>query len=169
MIPPRKPFKAPLPPGRARIIPWASVMAGSLLTVVPMGATLPLMPPGGLLMLLAWRLLAPLALRRWAPAPLGFFDDLLSGQPLGSAVLLWTLACFLVDLFDQRTIFRAFLQDWAIAAAAIAMCLLGGRLLATPLGAHVDGVLLLQIMVSILAFPLAARLVAWVDRRRAPE
>ncbi|OWK32661.1 rod shape-determining protein MreD [Sphingomonas mucosissima] len=144
-------------------------MAGSLVTIVPAVATLPLLPPFGLLMLLAWRLLAPLALRRWAPALLGLFDDCLSGQPMGSATLLWTLSFFIVDLFDQRTIFRAFAQDWLIAAAAIALCLVGGRLLATPIGGHVDSMLLVQIAVSILLFPFAARMVAWVDRRRVVE
>ncbi|SEI97959.1 rod shape-determining protein MreD [Sphingomonas sp. OV641] len=144
-------------------------MAGSLVTIFPVAASLPLMPPCGLLMLLAWRLLAPLALRRWAPALLGLFDDCLSGQPMGSATLLWTLSFFLIDLFDQRTIFRAFAQDWLIAATAIALCLVGGRLLATPLGGHVDSVLVAQIAVSILLFPFAARIVAWVDRRRVVE
>jgi rod shape-determining protein MreD len=165
----RKPFQTPLPPARARALPWMTVMAGSLVTIVPIGTTLPLLPPFGLLMLLAWRLLAPLALRRWSPALLGLFDDCLSGQPLGSAMLLWTLSIFMIDLFDQRTIFRAFAQDWLIAAVAIAFCLIGGRLFATPLGAHVDSVLLAQMIVSILLFPLAARVVAWVDRRRAAE
>jgi rod shape-determining protein MreD len=165
----RKPFQTPLPPARARALPWMTVMAGSLVTIVPIGTTLPLLPPFGLLMLLAWRLLAPLALRRWSPALLGLFDDCLSGQPLGSAMLMWTLSIFMIDLFDQRTIFRAFAQDWLIAAVAIAFCLIGGRLFATPLGAHVDSVLLAQMIVSILLFPLAARVVAWVDRRRAAE
>lgn len=144
-------------------------MGGSLVTIFPVAATLPLLPPFGLLMLLAWRLLAPLALRRWAPALLGLFDDCLSGQPLGSAMLLWTLSFFMIDLFDQRTIFRAFAQDWLIAAVAIAICLVGGRLFATPLGGHVDSVLVAQIAVSILLFPFAARMVAWVDRRRVVE
>lgn len=169
MTPTLKPFEAPLQQSPARALPWATVMAGSLMTIVPVAATLPLLPPFGLLMLLAWRLLAPLALRRWAPALLGLFDDCLSGQPLGSSMLLWTLSFFLIDLFDQRTIFRAFTQDWLIAAVAIAFCLTGGRLLATPLGGHVDSMLLVQIAVSILLFPLAAWLVAWVDRRRAAE
>lgn len=163
------PFETPLPRSRARALPWATVMAGSLVTIFPVAASLPLMPPCGLLMLLAWRLLAPLALRRWAPALLGLFDDCLSGQPMGSATLLWTLSFFLIDLFDQRTIFRAFAQDWLIAATAIALCLVGGRLLATPLGGHVDSVLVAQIAVSILLFPFAARIVAWVDRRRVVE
>lgn len=151
---------------RARVLPWASVMAGSLLTVLPLGATLPLLPPFGLLTLLAWRLLAPLALRVWAPALLGFFDDLVSGQPAGSATLLWTLAYFLVDLMEARSGMRDFLQSWLMAAAAIALCLAGGRLVATPLHAHVDTVLLTQIVMSVLLFPLVAQLVAWVDRKR---
>ncbi|UVO49466.1 rod shape-determining protein MreD [Sphingomonas sp. SUN019] len=163
---PRKEFAPTLPPTRARLVPWVSVMAGSLVTAIPVAATFALLPPCGLLMLLAWRLLAPLALRRWAPALLGFFDDLVSGQPLGSAVLLWTLAFFLIDLFDQRTMFRDFLQDWAIAAAGIALCLIGGRIFASPLGAHVDSVLIVQIVISILLFPVAARIVAWIDRKR---
>lgn len=169
MIPPRKPFQRPLPPARARALPWLTVVAGSLITIVPVAATLPLLPPFGLLMLLAWRLLAPLALRPWAPALLGLFDDCLSGQPLGSAMLLWTLAAFLVDLVEQRTLFRSFVQDWLIAAVAIAFCLIAGRLLASPLGAHVDLVLVPQIVVTILLFPFAAWVIAWVDRRRAVE
>ena len=165
-MPTLKPFEARLQQSPARALPWVTVMAGSLMTIAPVAATLPLLPPFGLLMLLAWRLLAPLALRRWAPALLGLFDDCLSGQPMGSAMMLWTLSFFLIDLFDQRTIFRGFKQDWLIAAVAIASCLTVGRLLASPLGAHVDSVLLAQIAVSILLFPLAAWVVAWVDRRR---
>lgn len=168
MIPPTlAPFEEPLTPGRARLLPWATVMAGSLLTILPWSATLPLLPPAGLLMLLAWRLLAPLSLRTWAPALLGLFDDLVSGQPLGSAMLLWTLAYFLVDAIDARSGVRDFAQSWTIAAIAIALVLAGGRLVATPLGADVDGVLLLQIMMSVLLFPATARLVAWIDLRRA--
>lgn len=166
-LPARPPFEEPLGRGRARLLPWATVMVGSLVTILPWGATLPLLPPVGLLLLLSWRLLAPLSLRVWAPALLGLFDDLLSGQPLGSAMLLWTLAYFLVEAIDARSGVRDFKQSWAIAALAIAFVLLGGRLAATPLDAHVDSVLLLQIVISVLLFPAAARLVAWIDLRRA--
>ena len=97
------PFRRPLPPARARALPWASVVAGSVLTaLVPLVATVPLLPPFGLLLLLTWRLLAPLSLRRWAAAPLGLVDDLVSGQPLGSAVLLWSLCFLFIDLVEQR-------------------------------------------------------------------
>lgn len=167
MIPPaRAPIEETVARQRARALPWATVLAGSLVTALPIAATLPLLPPCGLLMLLAWRLLAPLSIRMWAPALLGLFDDLVSGQPLGSAMLLWQTGYFLIGALDRRNMPRGFLQDWAIAATICAFCLVAGRLVATPLGAHVDGVLLAQVMITILAYPLAARIVAWIDRKR---
>lgn len=160
------PFAEPLPPGRARALPWITVMLGSLVTTLPLIATVPILPPFGLLIALAWRLLARFALRPWAAAPLGFFDDLVSGQPLGSAVLLWSI-CFLgIDLVERRLVFRDFWQDWLIAAAAITFCLAGGRVLAVSLGAHVDGAMLAQGIASVCLFPAAARLIAWVDSKR---
>ncbi|TPG09620.1 rod shape-determining protein MreD [Sphingomonas oligophenolica] len=161
-----RPFAPPLPPGRARVVPWATVMAGSLVTIVPVVASLPLLPPMGLIILLTWRLLARFSLRPWAGAPLGLFDDVVSGQPIGASMLLWSVVMIGIDLVEQRLIFRDFWQDWLIAAAAIIFCLTVGRLVALPLGAHVDSVLLAQIAMSILLFPLAARLVAWIDRKR---
>ncbi|MDP1026250.1 rod shape-determining protein MreD [Sphingomonas sp. KR1UV-12] len=143
-----------------------TVVAGSLVTIVPVIATVPILPPFGLLMLLTWRLLARFALRPWAAAPLGFLDDLLSGQPLGSAVLLWSLCYMAIDLIERRMILRDFWQDWLIASGAILFCLAGGRVLALPVGAPVDGALLVQAGSTILLFPLAARLVAWIDRKR---
>jgi rod shape-determining protein MreD len=161
-----KPFAQPLPPGRARAIPWASVIAGSCVTALPLVATVPLLPPCGLLMLLAWRLHARFALRRWAAAPLGFADDLVSGQPLGSAVLLWSICFLVIELIDQRLVGREFWQDWLIAAGAVAFCLVAGRLLAVPLAAHVNTAVSIQAIAAALLFPLAARLVAWIDRKR---
>ena len=166
-LPPRAPFAEPMPLGRARLLPWATVMGGSLVTILPFGATLPLLPPFGLLVLLAWRLLAPLALRFWTPALLGFFDDLLSGQPVGSATLLWRAAYFLVDMLEARSGVRDFWQSWAIAAFAIVLVLACGRLIAAPVGAHVDAAVAIQAALSVLCFPLAARFVAWLDAKRA--
>ncbi|WP_203310061.1 MULTISPECIES: rod shape-determining protein MreD [Sphingomonas] len=162
-----QPFRMPLPPGRARAVPWLTVIGGSALTaVVPVVASFALLPPLGLVLLLTWRLLARFSLRAWAAAPLGLFDDLLSGQPLGSAVLLWS-ACFLtIDLIEQRLVFRDFWQDWLIASGCIAFCLVAGRWIALPLGARVDLVLLAQIVITIALFPLSARFVAWIDRKR---
>ena len=145
------------------VLPALTVLAASTLTLWPFVASFPVLPPLGLMLLLAWRLTRPEALRIWAPLPLGLFDDLLSGQPLGNAMLLWTLCFFMIDLIDQRLVFRDFWQDWLIAAGGLGFCLIAGRLVAAPLGAHVDTALLLQIVVSIMLFPLAARLCAWFD------
>ena len=160
------PFAPSLPRGRARALPWASVAAGSLLTALPVIATVPALPPFGLLMLLAWRLLARFSLRPWAAAPLGFVDDLVSGQPLGSAVLLWSLCFLTIDLIEQRLFARDFWQDWLIAAGAIGGCLIGGRLIAVPLDAAVDTPILVQAAAATLLFPIATRLVAWIDAKR---
>lgn len=161
-----RPFAPALPPRRARALPWASVVAASALTVIPAVATLPILPPLGLVALLTWRLLARFALRPWAAAPLGLFDDLVSGQPLGGAVLLWSLCFLVIDVIELRLAERSFLLDWLIAAGLIGAVLLLGRLAAAPLDAPLAGVLSVQVASSVLLFPAAARLVAWVDRRR---
>ncbi|WP_174285824.1 rod shape-determining protein MreD [Sphingomonas bacterium] len=160
------PFAPTLPPARARALPWATVMAGSLVTIVPVVAGIPLLPPFGLLMLIAWRLLARFALRPWAAAPLGLFDDLVSGQPLGSSVLLWSLCFVVIELIEVRLVFRDFWQDWMIAAGAIAFGLCAGRLIAVPVAARVDQAVIGQIAISILLFPLATRIVAAIEAKR---
>lgn len=168
MIPPDdNPFTPKLPPSRARALPWLTVAAGSLVTAAPVVATAPLLPPCGLLILLAWRLLVRYALRPWAAAPLGFFDDLLSGQPLGSGVLLWSSCFLLIDLVEQRLAFRDFWQDWLIATGLIAFSLAAARFVAAPMQAHVDTAMLVQGVAAVLLFPVATRLVAWIDAKRA--
>ncbi len=162
-----RPFAPPLPPARARALPWISVVAGSLVTaLLPVVAAAPLLPPCGLLMLLAWRLLSRFALKPWAAAPLGFADDLVSGQPLGSAVLLWSLCFLAIDLVEQRLILRNFWQDWLIATGAVAFCLVAGRLIATPLAAPIDTAVAVQVLAAALLFPFATRVAAWIDAKR---
>lgn len=162
-----RPFAPSLPAGRARALPWSMVLGGSLLTaIIPVVASLALMPPLGLIMLLTWRLLARFALRPWAAAPLGLADDLVSGQPIGSAVLVWSLCFLAIEMIEQRLVSRDFGQDWLIASGAIAFCLVVGRWIALPIRASVDATLIAQIMVAVMLFPLSARIVAWVDRKR---
>lgn len=151
----------PVDDGNARALTRnavASILGGSLVTLLPIVATVPFLPPFGLLMFLGWRLLRPGALPVWAAAPLGLFDDLVSGQPLGSAMLLWQLCSLMLDLVDTRLVARDFWQDWLLAGGAIAFCLAAGRAVATSLAAQVDTALLIQIIVSVALFPLATRL-----------
>lgn len=158
-------FGEPVSERRRMMTAAATVIAGSLATLVPVVATLPLLPPLGLLLLLAWRLRNQAILPMWAGIPLGLFDDLVSGQPLGSAMALWTASLVLIDIIDNRLVWRDFWQDWLIAGGAVGGCLIAQRLAATPLAAHVDTVLLLQIVIATALFPLAARVCAAVDER----
>ncbi len=157
------PFDDPPVALRLRALAPLSVMLGSLVTIFPFIAGFPVLPPVGLLLLLAWRLHRPDALPVWSPLLLGLFDDLIGGQPIGSGMFLWTTCFFAIDLIERRLIMlRSFWQDWLVAAGGIATCLILGRLIATPFAADVDTALLVQIAVSILLFPFAAQLAAWL-------
>lgn len=153
---------------RARWLAPVSIMLGSLMTIVPFIATFPILPPFGLMLLLAWRMRRPDVFKSWAPLPLGLFDDLVSGQPLGSAMLLWTIAHLAMDFVDTRLVWRDLWKDWAVAGATIGGVLIAGRLIAAPFGAHVDTAVLLQIIVAIACYPLVARLTAALDTRAVP-
>ncbi len=161
-----------IPLGRSERLPrslWLaplSVVLGSMVTLVPVIATVPYLPPFGLMMLLAWRLLRGDSMKVWAPVPLGFVDDMLSGQPLGSAITFWTISILVIDVIDTRLVWRDFWQDWLIASGAIGFCLIAGRLVAAPFAAHVDTALLVQLALSAALFPVATRLCAWLDRDR---
>ena len=160
-------FRRPLPPARARALPWATVMVGSTATALPIVAGVPLLPPFGLLMLLTWRLLAPLSLRRWAAARRWAWLTTLPAASRWAVRCCSGRFCFLtIDVIEQRLFERDFWQDWLIASAAIFVVLFGGRLIALPLLAHVDGAIAAQAATTALLFPAAARLVAWIDRRR---
>lgn len=158
------------PPGEfeRQLIPVLSVMIASMMPLLPVVATAPLLPPFGLMALLAWRLLRPDLWPVWAALPLGLFDDLFSGQPLGSGVALWTLAFLAVETIDRRMVWRDHWQDWGIAVALIAGVLVLGLVLATIAGGATPlAVLLPQIALSALLFPLVARACAALDRRRS--
>lgn len=151
----------------ANIIPWASILSGSLLPIFAIAAALPLFPPLGFLLLVAWRLVRPGLLPVWAGFPLGLFDDLFSGQPFGFAILTWSLVLLMIEAIELRWPWRAFWQDWFTAGILVASYLIGGWLLsgATP-NLHSLVSLVPQLVLSILLFPILARLVAWFDELR---
>lgn len=147
--------------------PWIVVMLGSLSPTWPIIASAPVVPPLGFMLLLAWRQLHPGAFPVWAGLPLGLFDDLFSGQPLGSAVLLWSLAMIVLEAVEARIPWRGFLQEWVAAAGLIALYLLFALVLAGLASRPIPlAVLAPQLILSVLAYPLAARLVAAADRLR---
>jgi rod shape-determining protein MreD len=148
-------------------IPIASVAIASMITALPIFTEEPLLPPLGLLMFLSWRLMRPGLLPVWSGVPFGLMDDVFSGQPFGSAGLLWSLAILVIEIIDVRAIWRDHLQDWIIAAILIAAVLLGGLWIAGMAHAAPDpAVLIPQIILSILLYPLAVRICARLDSWR---
>ena len=151
----------------SRGLPWASVMLLSLVPFAPLVVSAPIMPPLAFMALLAWRMLRPGMLPVWAGAPLGAFDDLFSGQPFGSAVLLWSCAMLVMELVDIRLRWRGFVQDWALAAALIAAFLVLATLIANLTGGAAPvRTIVPQIALAVIAHPLVTRLVAALDRLR---
>lgn len=148
-------------------LPWLVVMIGSLSPTWPIIASAPVLPPLGFILLVAWRQIHPAAFPVWAGLPLGLFDDLFSGQPFGSAVLLWSLAMIGLEAVEARFPWRGFLQEWVAAAGLIALYLLLALLLAGAASRPVPLMVLApQLIISILTYPLIGRIVALADRLR---
>ena len=128
-------------------IPIASIVLASMVTTLPFLTTQPLLPPFGLLMFLAWRLMRPGLLPVWSGVPFGLVDDIFSGQPFGSAGLLWSLAILVIEM--------------------IIAVLLGGLWIAGLAHAVPNPVVLLpQMLLSILLYPLVVRICARLDSWR---
>ena len=148
-------------------LPWLTILVGSLTPWLPVISPAPVLPPFGFVMLLAWRLLRPGLLPLWAGLPLGLFDDLYSGQPVGSAVLLFSLALIAIELIEIRFPWRNFWLDWLTAAAILIVYLVVAAVLS---GAELSlvqlRVILPQLLLSVVLFPVVARLVAHLDRLR---
>jgi rod shape-determining protein MreD len=154
-------------PGRMLLVPILSVMAGSAITALPLFTAGPIIPPLGFMIFLSWRLMRPGMWPTWVGLPFGLFDDLFSGQPFGSAALLWSLTMLAIELVDARALWRDYLQDWLIAALAIIAVLLGGLFIqGLAHRAPEASVIVPQMLLSVLTFPLAIRLCARLDRWR---
>ncbi len=157
------------PPSMLRLlgIPITSIMLGSMLTLLPAIVEMPWLPPLGFLVLVAWRQVQRNLLPVWIGLPLGLFDDLLSGQPLGSAIFLWTLSCLILDIIDRRMVWREIWTEWGIAAALIVLFLLAQLGLANDGDASTSSsVIVPQMIASVLVFPVIARLCETLDRLR---
>ena len=150
----------------ALIVPWASIVLASLFPLLPLIASMPISPPMGFMMLLAWRLVRPGLLPIWAGFPLGLIDDLFSGQPFGCAILVWSLTLIALDVIETRFPWRGFLQDWLVASAAIASYILVCAFIAGSWNIGLPAILAPQLVLSILFYPLIGRLVAFLDRLR---
>ena len=154
---------------RMIVVPVASVMfASALPLMLPLVASSPVLPPLGLLFFLSWQLLRTEMWPVWIGLPLGLWDDLFSGAPIGTAVGLWTLASIAIAYLSQRIYWRGFLHDWAIGALLVAIIQAIAALIThlhAPAG-RVLGLVAPQIVVSVLLMPLFLRLTGKFDNFR---
>lgn len=154
-------------PWRVLSVPYASIMIASVLPVLLIADTMPLAPSFGFLMLLAWRMARPGLLPLWVGAPLGAWDDLFSGHPFGSAILLWSLAMIAIELVETRFPWRGFWQDW-FTASVMALCYWIASLVVSSatLTPEMLAVAAPQALLGVLLYPVIARVVAGLDRFR---
>jgi len=163
-LPRRDPYA---PPWRVGATPVLSTIGGSALSLLPIVAPWPALPPTGFLMLLGWRLLRPEMWQAWIGAPLGFVDDILTGRPFGTGMVLWTLCLLMIDQIDTRLLWRDYWQEWAIVAAALGYSIAGAVMLGWIGGAESSlRAMVPQYLVALMTFPLVLRLCAFLDRWR---
>ena len=152
---------------RRQYVPIVSTVAACLFNVLPIVVSSPLIPDFAFLVLIAWRLLRPEIWTVTTALPLGLFNDLIAGHPLGQSVILFTVAFLAFDLADSRALFRDYWMDWFFASLAILFYISGGWFVAYVMGSTAEfSVMLPQLVASILAFPLVARIVLTLDRWR---
>ncbi|QZH74773.1 MAG: rod shape-determining protein MreD [Erythrobacter sp.] len=148
-------------------LPWITILLGSMAPMWPIIAPAPILPPLGYSLLLAWRVSRPGLLPLWAGLPLGFADDLFSGQPLGFGILFFSLTMIALDLIEVRFPWRGFWQDWGVAALCIALYLVLGALLSGAGFSLVQlGLIVPQLALSIMLFPVLAQFAVMLDRIR---
>ena len=155
-------------PRRAALsIPLASVLLATGLATLPIVSDNGWWPDAGLLMLIAWRLLRADAWAAWVAAPLGLFHDLLTGAPIGLAVALWPAFMLALDVIDRRTMWRDYWIEWMLASLFVAAFVLAQWQVAAWDGAAVRFASVAPAMlVNIVCFPVAALIVAGLDRWR---
>lgn len=148
-------------------LPWVTIMLASMVSFSPVVASAPVLPPLAFMVLLSWRMLRPTLLPVWAGLPLGAWDDLFSGQPLGSAIILWSGAMLVMEVVDVRFLWRGFAQDWLAGSVLMtAYLLLAATFAALASGYPLPLSIGPQLLLSIVLLPVVTRMVALFDRVR---
>jgi rod shape-determining protein MreD len=152
---------------RRRFVPLVSTVAAMLMSLLPIVTNALWIPNIGFLILITWRLMRPEIWPAQVALGFGIAADLISGAPLGQSMLLWTLIFLGMDYADRLLGVRDYWLDWLLAAAAIAFHSFGVWTIALLMGAKVSPLLMVpQLCLTILAYPLAARFILRLDRWR---
>jgi rod shape-determining protein MreD len=152
---------------RRQFVPLISIIVACLLQLLPIVMSSPIIPDFGFLMLIAWRLLRPELWTSTTALPLGLFNDLIAGHPLGQSMALWTAVFLALDVIEARMGWRDYWLDWFVAALSIGAYVYAAWYIALLMGSRIEPVVMLpQLGLSILAYPVVARLVLGLDRWR---
>ncbi|MFL6735117.1 MAG: rod shape-determining protein MreD [Sphingomicrobium sp.] len=144
-----------------------TVVLASLLTALPIVTNRGWFPDFGFLVFISWRLLRSDPWPAWWAIPLGLFNDLAGGWPVGQSIAFWSATMLLLDLVDRRTMWRDYWIEWALACVLLLMNGWFQWRLAAAAAANVPYFATLpQLLISIFVFPLAAWLVSRTDRWR---
>jgi len=148
-------------------IPYLTVIIGIIVPNLILTSAVPIVPPLGFMMLLAWRIVRPGLFPIWIGFPLGAIDDMFSGQPFGSSILLWSLAMIAIEVVEARFPWRTYMQDWMNLSLVITVYIFAAALIS---GAEIGYAIILaivpQLLLSVLLFPIIARMVSRLDRLR---
>jgi rod shape-determining protein MreD len=152
---------------RREYVPIISTILACMFALLPIIVNSPFIPDFGFLMLIAWRLLRP---EMWTPVValgMGLFNDIITGQPIGQSMGLWTIIFIIFDIIDGRLLFRDYWMDWLFASLAIISYIFGGWYIGHLMGNGSSFTIMLpQLGASILAYPIIARFTLFLDRWR---
>jgi rod shape-determining protein MreD len=152
---------------RRQWVPILSTVAATLLDLLPIVADWPIIPDFAFLVLISWRLLRPEIWPAYMALPLGLFNDLIAGHPIGLSMAMWTITFLLLDLVDSRVGWRDYWLDWLFASVLIVAHTSGGWYVAKLMGSITRyEVMAPQIVLSVFTYPLVARLIVSLDRWR---
>jgi rod shape-determining protein MreD len=152
---------------RRRYVPLISTIFAMLLGLLPLVNSSLWVPDLAFLMLVTWRLVRPEIWQAYTGLGLGLLADLISGAPLGQSMLLWTIVFLCLDYADYLLGVRDYWLDWTLATAAICFHTAGVWYIALLMGAETSFLVMLpQLVLSTLAYPLVARIVLRLDRWR---
>lgn len=153
---------------RRRYVPLTSTIAAMLLGLLPIVTSSLWVPNLAFLILITWRLVRPEIWQAQVALALGLLADLIvPGAPLGQSMLLWTLLFLGLDYADYLLGSRDYWLDWTLASACILFHSAGVWYIALLMGAKVSVLVMVpQLILSILLYPLMARIVLRLDRWR---
>jgi rod shape-determining protein MreD len=149
-----------------RFAPATTIVLAALVMALPLPLAWGVMPHLALLLVLIWASIQPRLLPAWAAFLLGLFADLLFGMPIGIWALIFPLMVVAVRLAEARVEGHNLWVDWVFASLLIlAAHLLAWQAMRFAGQAAALVPMLTQAGLTILAYPLAARLAARAQRR----